>query len=516
MVALLEKVMTSRAAAELTARMAGLVAGLSKEAQAQADGWLQVRTPAAFLAVERAIERMFQVAAGEVTGALLVALSEDSDFREEARRAAYANSEKKLRSGGSRDVKVRVLGGGSIDLRVDYLRPDTRGRMAKRSKKRAHGQRGKAGDTIYPLLMALGIHKGVTPAVASEVLTQVTDSDSVRSGRAALARRNLDLGHQPTLRLVHSFGALLVAQRSAWLKQAAANADLPAERPLAGKRVLVAIDGGRLRERKVKPGPARAATGHHRYDTPWREPKVFVICVLDEHGKVSEKLRPIYDGSLGDCDAIFEMLRDYLRVLGAQSAQELIVVADGAAWVWNRTNALAEALGLPDHRFHELIDWYHAVEKLGEVVALAHSYTTEQREAFLRSAKSRLHAGDIAGLMTLFDQLVGPAKKSEIDKHRPYFTQNELRMDYASAKENKLPIGSGVVESAIRRIVNMRIKAPGSFWLEENAESMLLLRSYLKAGRLDDLLLWSAEQRASWWRQPSGGPISEIQLAEAI
>ena len=47
----------------------------------------------------------------------------------------------------------------------------------------------------------------------------------------------------------------------------------------------------------------------------------------------------------------------------------------------------------------------------------------------------------------------------------------------------KLPIGSGGVESAIRRVVNLRLKGPCIFWLKENAEALLILRSYFKAGR---------------------------------
>ena len=46
-----------------------------------------------------------------------------------------------------------------------------------------------------------------------------------------------------------------------------------------------------------------------------------------------------------------------------------------------------------------------------------------------------------------------------------------------------LPLGSGAIESAVRRVVNLRIKGPGIFWKKENADAILLLRSYFKAGR---------------------------------
>nr|NGX58704.1 hypothetical protein [Chlamydiota bacterium] len=52
----------------------------------------------------------------------------------------------------------------------------------------------------------------------------------------------------------------------------------------------------------------------------------------------------------------------------------------------------------------------------------------------------------------------------------------------------KLPIGSGAMESAIRRIVNLRMKCPCVFWTEEGANSMLMLRSYFKSGRWDELM----------------------------
>lgn len=51
-----------------------------------------------------------------------------------------------------------------------------------------------------------------------------------------------------------------------------------------------------------------------------------------------------------------------------------------------------------------------------------------------------------------------------------YCQKHYHRMQYADFMAQNLPIGSGVIESAIRRIVNLRIKGPGIFWLPENAE----------------------------------------------
>jgi len=68
---------------------------------------------------------------------------------------------------------------------------------------------------------------------------------------------------------------------------------------------------------------------------------------------------------------------------------------------------------------------------------------------------------------------------------------NKKRMNYKEVCELKLPIGSGAVESAIRRVINLRLKGASIYWLEEMAEAMLMLRSYYKAGRWNTLKLFA-------------------------
>lgn len=50
-------------------------------------------------------------------------------------------------------------------------------------------------------------------------------------------------------------------------------------------------------------------------------------------------------------------------------------------------------------------------------------------------------------------------------------------MQYETHREMKLSAGSGVIESAIRRVINMSVKSPGSFWKLNNAETMIYIRA---------------------------------------
>ena len=73
-------------------------------------------------------------------------------------------------------------------------------------------------------------------------------------------------------------------------------------------------------------------------------------------------------------------------------------------------------------------------------------------------------------------------------------------MRYGKFEQMKAPMRSGAVESMIRQIINLRLKGCGKFWKRENAERMLLLRSFFVTGRLDDLFEFALERRVAWWK----------------
>jgi hypothetical protein len=59
-------------------------------------------------------------------------------------------------------------------------------------------------------------------------------------------------------------------------------------------------------------------------------------------------------------------------------------------------------------------------------------------------------------------------------------------LDYARFRRRGVPLGSGAIESAIRRVINLRLKGNSISWYEENAEAMLVLRCLVLSKRWDD------------------------------
>lgn len=479
---------------QLRERILSSLGGLGETCVSNLSEWRTTRTADEFAAMERDIHALCRATADEVTNAILTDIVTDEEFQRRTNEAVRASG-RRYRSGGRRRVTITLLGGSKVEVQVSYLRPD---KSKRPGRKRGSGRRGKGGAGLYPALAALGIWFGVTPALANEVCKQVTASDSVRAGRAALAGQNIDLGHKQTLRLVEHVSHRMLEQRRNWLTQALVAP--PATGPLTGKRVVVAIDGGRLRERRSSGrGRRRASTGHRKFQTPWREPKMFVIYVVDDEGKLDSSIRPVYDGTLGDCNVMFELLSGYLQQLGTAGAHSLAVVGDGAPWIWDRVDTLVSDLGIDATKVCQVIDWSHAVSTLHTIAGYATSLSEQQRHAWIRTAKDLLHAGKTDQLLARIDALATGRRARSIRPHRRYFKDNAARMHYAAFAANGTPTGSGAVESAIRCVINLRLKGCGKFWKELNAEGMILMRSYLKAERFDDLFAWSLAQAAPWW-----------------
>lgn len=255
--------------------------------------------------------------------------------------------------------------------------------------------------------------------------------------------------------------------------------------PFAGQRVVAAVDGGRVNIRKRVAGRPRKG-GRKRFETEWREPKILTLYVIDEDGKRDRKVPTVIDGTLGDADAVFELLRFHLLRMGAHQAKSVVFVADGAKWIWRRTDALRQALHLLEDRFQEIVDYFHVVERLGELSKTQTRWGEALRLEWLHEQKRRLKAGDIEAIEDVV-RVIGTRKDADMETESEYWSRNRERLRYAAYREQNWPIGSGAVESAVRRVINLRMKGASITWTEEHAEGVIHLRAHAKSGRWDEL-----------------------------
>jgi hypothetical protein len=390
----------------------------------------------------------------------------DSEQLQEAQNKLIEDWPHRLQNHERAGVWVRTANGYEIWVEARYFR-----RKGNRwGKKRYRG--------FHLGLLVLGIDERCTPGFAAEVSLLAAMLGSLAEARDVLAERGIGMDIKVLRRITYRF-----AQKVRLNQQLAG---LGFDERIGGRRVVVSMDGGRIRLKEKKRG-RKTPKGRSRYKGAWREPKLFIVYVVDAEGKMERSFMPIMDAIIREPDALFRLLRGYLAQLGIGEAERVLFVADGARWIWNRIAALVQGLGLKAEQVHESIDFYHAVEHLGKVAGLRNSWTARQRKLWVRKHRRLLRQGRVEEVIAAVKEICRGRNSGAIRTERDYFVRNSARMAYDRIRALKLPIGSGSVESAIRRVVNLRLKGPCIFWCKENAEAILLLRCYWKAGRWNQL-----------------------------
>lgn len=369
---------------------------------------------------------------------------------------------KPLKNDGKGTVMVRTAQGLAVPVRVTYYR--------RKGQRRA----GKRYAGVYAGLVVLGIYDRCTPALAAEVSLCAAMVGSLDEAQAVLADRGVELDTK-TVRLI----AYRYAARARLEQQMESTAF---EDSVAGRRVVSSSDGGRIRLRENKRGP-KTNKGRRRYTGAWREPKVLIVYVVDAEGKREARFAPVIDATLKGPDAVFALLRTYLQRLGIAQADQVLFIADGAPWIWKRVPLLVKALGLAAEQVHELLDFYHAAQHLGQVAALRQDWSAKARSRWRNQQRRLLLQGQVEQVIAAVRDICRGRNSKAIRTHRDYFVKNHGRMAYAKLMAMQMPIGSGAIESTVRRVINLRLKGPSIFWCRASAEAVLLLRSYYKAGR---------------------------------
>jgi len=461
---------------DLRARVEGAVTGSVDAVLACFPGEALPTSAAEFQRLEEAlVATAHREVVGPVLSVVLHAINENTEFARWSVRAAQARS-RDLVSLGGKPVTIRVAGGTRVSLTTPALESRPRG---KPGPKRANGRRGKGGGGLYAVLACLGFVSRCSPYVASRVARVAATVDSYAEAREALRAESIDLNVKTVCSLVSRVGDACLIDR-----EGEGRTGKTAE-TLAGKRVMVGIDGGRLRYRLDKPG-RRLSSGRHGFEAPWREPKILTVYTFDANGKKERRQRPIYEGTLAPWEDAADLIARTLRRYGAERAKLVVFAADGSENIWRHVDGICKAAGLDPAKVTSLVDFYHAVEHLSDAAKLVPGWSDEQRQRWVTRNASLLKRGGVETVAAAIEQFT-VADRDALTKEVEYFRLRAGRMRYDVFKRQGIPLGTGAVESTIRRVVNLRLKSTGTFWTPECAERMLVLRCRLKAGRWDEV-----------------------------
>jgi len=454
------------------------------------------QSPESLETIEREVHAAFSQGAGMVTAGLIavVLLSKDLERKSEETRRSFSYP---LSRGRNRDIRIRLLGGFFMWISSLYCEPKKG--VFRRTQPDASG--------LYIELVQFGFGKGVTPAVQSTVSRQAAMSPSFQFATAELARNGLKLDTKSVRRIANQCGENMLQLRKERIDDWR-NGKLTRGKSLVGKRVSVQIDGGRTRLREVLRASKPAAdlpdsdgllqqdaaarskpVSKSSFDPQWREPKLCTIFVHDEMGRMEKHSQATIDGTFEGPDAIAEIVAMHLHRMGASQALSITFVADGASWIWERIDKIVETACIPaEVKIYQVLDCCHGVHHVSLALACL-GLSEAERMPLYRAMRTMLRNGQwkqvIDDLSDLAEDNQWPSTiATEIEYLRKHGEAG--RLSYVQFRKLGIPLGSGSIESSIRRVVNNRMKSNGMFWRAENAEIMLQLRCQVMSCSWDE------------------------------
>lgn len=176
-----------------------------------------------------------------------------------------------------------------------------------------------------------------------------------------------------------------------------------------------------------------------------------------------------YLATLEPVEQFADLVQAEARRRGSEHIRQLVVLGDGARWIWN----------LAEQRFPEatqIVDIYHAREHLHELASLL-EFIVPDPASWLADRLTELDNGNIEALSAaarLYD-IDGP-KADQVNKAVAYFETNAHRMRYAYYRKLGMFIGSGVVEAGCKSVLGARLKQSGMHWTTRGATAITTLR----------------------------------------
>ena len=227
-------------------------------------------------------------------------------------------------------------------------------------------------------------------------------------------------------------------------------------------------EGGQAKTREAKLGCVFSQTRRDEQGFPLRDPE-----------------STTYVGAIEEATAFGVRIYTEAARRGATRALRLVVLGDGAPWIW----------GIAAEHFHQaiqIVDLYHARQRLCDLSKIVWGLGSAETQQWVRLHQELLDRGDIEALLDAMRQL--PAGDKTARKARrtsiEYFRKNAERMRYACFRSQGLFVGSGVIEAGCKTIIGQRLKQSGRRWTVRGANAIIALRCCQLSNRWEEF--WEA------------------------
>jgi hypothetical protein len=328
----------------------------------------------------------------------------------------------------------------------------------------------------FPLDRVLGLIGGCTPGAARMLGRTAAQLPYGESREQLQELAGLTVDASQIQRLVQLLGPPAQARL----------VELPGPAHAAGPEFYVSVDGTGVPmiRAEVAGRAGRGPDGQART----REIKLaalFTQTTRDAEGRpIRDPQSTTYLASFVSADQFGGLVRRAALARGLASAQRVIFLGDGAAWVWEiARTCFPQAV--------QILDYYHASEHLMDLARALYDDPGCARNWAVRW-QSLVYDSQLDEVFADVRKATGLTPVEAVQRELDYLERNRARLDYRSYREQGWFIGSGVVEAGCKRVIGQRLKQSGMFWRESGATAVASLRcALLSAGGWDYL-----------WRQP--------------
>jgi hypothetical protein len=168
------------------------------------------------------------------------------------------------------------------------------------------------------------------------------------------------------------------------------------------------------------------------------------------------------------------------RRRGLEDAFEVAAVTDGAVW-------LQGLIEVHCPQAVRILDFPHAAQRVSECAEAVRAVGLTVPDDWLSNQLHTLKQNGPADLLTTLrawrDRYPTVGKLAE---NLAYLEKREAQMQYRQYQADEWPIGSGMVESGHKQVMQVRMKGPGMHWVPDNVNPMLALRTTVCNDRWDE------------------------------
>ena len=258
---------------------------------------------------------------------------------------------------------------------------------------------------------------------------------------------------------------------------------IEAHRPILGT-MAVSIDAGKVRE---KLGQRVTAQGQKKYEIGFRDVKVASVSEVfwDEKRLEAFCSNHSYVGGIEHADEFFPRVWVEMRRRGVnRTSQKYVFLGDGARWIWDRVADIAPGNSV------FILDFFHACEHVGDICKELYGEGSDACRQQFERWRSILLNGGVQTFVEEVKQILeqggrGTKKADFLQGEIDYFSDNRERMRYDEYRAQRLPIGSGTVESACKNVIAGRMKRGGMTWSPIGADGMVQIRCSLTSHRFE-------------------------------